>query len=726
MDLFSRIGFPEEIQSDLGTSFVSELTVQFLEDLGIKIIHSSPYHPQSNSVERWHRTMKRLLNGMCLEQKGDWDKYIPSVLFALRTTVHETTGFTPAELVYGRNLRTPLTILKDRWEGTEKENEETVIGYVFKIINTLRKYQEIAKQNEEQKKIKNKTYYDRKSKERKYEVGDRVLIMNPSEGKFSIKWKGPGEVIKQISDTNYLVRCFKNNNFEDKVYHHNMIKPYFQREKTVNEILVVQNVINETKPIETVDEILKASQLDSILSQSQIKEIQAVVLQFREIFNKKPGKTNLVLHDIELTKEEPIFCKPYRFSPRQKEILRKEINQMLEDHIIEEGTSDYLSPMILVEVEGKDPRPCVDYRKLNNITKTKFYPIPNIEERIERVAQAKYITILDLAKGYWQIEMTPRASRYATFVTPFGIYRPLRMAFGLRNAPFDFCSLMAKIFKDIPFACHYLDDIAVISNTWEEHVNQITMVLQIIKDTGLTVKPSKCKFAQEKVQYLGHMVGQGELSPLEAKIKAILDFPQPQSKTEIRRLIGMISYYRKYLPNISETLMPLTSLTKGKERKGKIIWNENCENAFNEIKKMLTTKPVLKAPNFDKPFILLTDASNYGIGVILCQEDEKGEEHPIVYLSRQLNKSEQNFAVIERECLAIYWGISKLKYYLDGMIPFKIVTDHNPLVYLRNKMCINSRITRWILSIQSYDFEVIHRKGKKHTNVDFLSRALPE
>ncbi|GFV83536.1 retrovirus-related Pol polyprotein from transposon 17.6 [Trichonephila clavipes] len=261
---------------------------------------------------------------------------------------------------------------------------------------------------------------------------------------------------------------------------------------------------------------------------------------------------------------------------------------MLKLGIIEVGESDYMSPMILVEVAGKEPRPCIDYRKLNGIIRTEYFPLPNIEERVEKVSVAKFITVFDLSKGYWQIPLSKTAQRYAAFCTSFGTYRPLRMSFGLKNAPYFFSKLMAELLNGLEdFVVPYLNDIAIFSDTWESHIKHMETVLQRIKRAKLTIKPSKC----------------------------------------------IAGYYQKYINLFSVIAAPLTDALKGRAKKGEIKWTTECENAFRELKGKLIDKPVLYAPNFEREFIVQTDASNAGMGAVLTQLTEQGEEHPILYLS---------------------------------------------------------------------------------------------
>ncbi|GBM76854.1 Retrovirus-related Pol polyprotein from transposon 297 [Araneus ventricosus] len=223
--------------------------------------------------------------------------------------------------------------------------------------------------------------------------------------------------------------------------------------------------------------------------------------------------------------------------------------------------------MILVEVAGRDSRPCIDYRKLNKLTETQFFPLPNIEQRVETVAAAKYISLLDLTKGYWQIPLTPNAQRLSIFVTSFETFGPLRMLFGLKNGPFTFSKMMAEILHGCEhFAVPYLDDVAIYSNSWEEHLNHLNGILTKIKNAGLTIKPIKCKFAQDRVKYLGHIVGHDIRTLNEVKVKAVLEFPVPTTKSQVRAFLGLEGYYNHYIPIFLSVVAPLTETLKGKGR----------------------------------------------------------------------------------------------------------------------------------------------------------------
>ncbi|GBN31626.1 Retrovirus-related Pol polyprotein from transposon 297 [Araneus ventricosus] len=260
--------------------------------------------------------------------------------------------------------------------------------------------------------------------------------------------------------------------------------------------------------------------------------------------------------------------------------------------------------------------------------KTQYFPLLNIEERVERVAAANYISVLDLTKGYWQLPLTKRAQRYAGFATNFGCYIPKTLPFGLVSAPFTFSKFMAELLKGCEdFCVLYLDDIAIFSSSLDEkvkkmYVKHLDAILGKIGNAKLKIKPSKCSLGRKTVKYLGHVVGNGIRNPVEAKIQAIVNFSAPINKTEIRRLIGIIGYYSRYIKDYAKIVEPLTNALKEKNKREQITWTPECQKAFDTIKGKLVERPVLHAPDYSKPFIIQVDSSNTGTGVVLCQREK--------------------------------------------------------------------------------------------------------
>ncbi|XP_064465312.1 uncharacterized protein LOC135376767 [Ornithodoros turicata] len=580
----------------------------------------------SNSVEKWHSVLKRVLRALCFEHKMEWDLCLPAALFALRTAPHEATGFAPAELVYGRNLRSPLRMVRELWE--DQGVYKTVVEYVLNLLNRMGATQDIVEHQLREAQTRAKKYYDRNARLRRFRVGDRVMILRPCrQNRLQVQREGPVEVVTVLSDTNYAVRM-NGRRKELRVYHCNLMKPYRERQAIVSMALGSSDEICAEMPLSigeisstTVDRVVNVAVDSSQVNEKQLNELRDLLGRFQDVFSDKPGRTSLVSHDIEVESQDAVKCKPYRLSMNEKDILKKEIDKMIELGVIEEGTSDYTSPIILVRAPGKDPRPCVDYRKLNAVTKDLIYPIPNIEERIETVSRAKYISAFHLIRGYWQVPLTETASRYAAFVTPFGTYLPKVMSFGLKNAPFCFSRLMDHVLQGLDtFALPYLDDVAVFSNTWEDHLEHLKTVLQRFRDAGLTVKAEKCQLARGSISYLGHVVGQGARRPADAKIAAVRDFPQPPTKKDIRSFLGLTGYYQRYINRYSEIAAPLTDALR-KRAPERVEWDKAREDSFRCLKNALTTEPVLRAPDYHREFLIQCDAtaSNRGLGVVLSQ-----------------------------------------------------------------------------------------------------------
>ncbi|GFU58211.1 retrovirus-related Pol polyprotein from transposon 297 [Trichonephila clavipes] len=327
----------------------------------------------------------------------------------------------------------------------EGNTSQSVVEYILQLNNRLKRCQDIAITRMKECQLKRKTWYDRDVVERKFVEGDLVMVLVTSkQNKLEVNWIGPGKVLSRISDTNYVIDL-PGRRDRSTIYHVNLLKPYHRRPELVS--LVVEEVSDDIEGDAEIPypdkqcmkfdyhEILRESQLQLKLSPSQIDELKQVITKNKDVFSPDPGTTHLMRMDIELISDKPIKTKPYRMSPRQINILREEIKRLLELGVIEIGQSDYTSPLILVESPNKDPRPCVDYRRLNEITRAEFFPLPNMEEIVEKVSAAPYVTVMDLSKGYFQIPLTPRAQRYAAFVTPFGTYIPKKMMFGTIASP---------------------------------------------------------------------------------------------------------------------------------------------------------------------------------------------------------------------------------------------------------------------------------------------------
>ena len=326
---------------------------------------------------------------------------------------------------------------------------------------------------------------------------------------------------------------------------------------------------------------------------------------------------------------------------------------------------------------------------------------------------------MDLSKGYWQIPLSEEAKAKTAFQSPNGLFHFCVMPFGLVNAPATFSRVMRSLLADMRHVTNYLDDILIHTSTWKEHLATLHELLRRLRAAGLTARPSKCQLGCEKVEFLGHIVQEGKIQPMLDKVEKIRDAKKPETKKQLRAFIGLASYYRRFIPNFASKASPLTDKTRNREP-NKLKWTDRDEEAFKTLKESLTQSPILCLPDVDRKFIVRTDASSTGVGAVLLQEHD-GEKQPIAYVSRKLLPREQAYSTIERECLALVWGIGKFQVYLEGT-DFVLETDHQPLLYLNRAKCINSRVMRWALSLQPFRFRIEAIRGSDNVGADFLSR----
>lgn len=472
-----------------------------------------------------------------------------------------------------------------------------------------------------------------------------------------------------------------------------------------------------------LSEIDVAAQFDlAQIDETQRERLLALIKTYRDVFswsNTDIGHCSAVKHRIPTGDGSPVYRRAYRIPYAKREEMERQVNELLENGIIEHSTSPWGAPALLVQKPDGSYRFVVDFRDLNKITRVDPYPLPNIQETLSQLGNAKYFTVVDMASGYWQIEMDEADKEKTAFNTPSGHYQWKRMPMGLvnsasvwqRTADVVLAGLLGK-------SCYvYLDDIIIYSDSFEGHLRDIEEIFNRLEAAGLKLKPSKCQFLKPEVKYLGHIVSAEGVRPDPAKVECVQNFPTPTDKTSVRQFLGLLTYYRRHIKNFAETARPLTQLTTKKP----FFWGEEAEEAFQCLKQKLIEAPVLKFPDFSKPFYLTTDASKYAIGAILSQVFD-GAEHPVAYASRQLNEAEQKYGATEQECLGVVWGVRHFRCYLYGR-HFTIITDCQPLKWLINARDPSSRLARWNLLLQEYDFEVVHKAGAKNKNADALSRA---
>ena len=383
------------------------------------------------------------------------------------------------------------------------------------------------------------------------------------------------------------------------------------------------------------------------------------------MFQSLPGETTVTEHRIVTGEARPVRLAPYRIPHALRQDVRRELEEMLDHGIIEHSSSDWASPLVIVRKKDASLRLCVDYRRLNSHTKADAYPMPRVDDLIDQVAGSPYITTLDLTKGYWQVPVAKEDCEKTAFTTPFGLYQFTRMPFGLQGAPATFQRMVDKLLNGLnEFASAYIDDVIVFSKTWNDHLQHLEAILGKLQEAGLTVKQKKCQLGMSECGYLGHVIGSGKVCPESAKIEAVRNFEQPTTKTRVRSFLGLTGYYRKFIPDYATVAAPLTDLTR-KTKPNQVEWTPECAAAFDQLKDSLCLSPVLKSPDWDKLFILQTDASDRGIGAVLSQPDADGGDRPVAYFSQKLLPREERYSTI-KECLAIKLGVQAFHVYLSG------------------------------------------------------------
>jgi len=400
--------------------------------------------------------------------------------------------------------------------------------------------------------------------------------------------------------------------------------------------------------------------------------------------------------------------------------VKEEIATLKEQGIVEDAPSDttWAAPIVVVKKADGGWRLCTDFRKLNSVTEPDPFPLPRIDDLLDKVGKAKYLTKLDMAKGYHQVRCDDESVPMTGFVTPFGFFRWRYMPFGLRNAPATFSRLVCKLVCGCESFCLvYLDDVLIFSNSWSDHMKHLRIIFERVRNAGLTLKRSKCEFAAAELDYLGHHIGLGQVSPREQKVRALVDFPRPTNRKGVQRFLGLAGYFRRFIPHYSEATCPLTELLK---KNSKFVWSERCEQAFLDIKSRLASRPILRPPNYDLPFVMAVDASDVAVGACLFQVVDD-LEHPICYLSRKLNKHQRNYSTVEKEAFGLLFATRALSVYF-GSSPVTVYTDHSPLQFLQRMSNYNQKLLRWNLELQEYNLTIKHRSGRDNILPDLLSR----
>jgi len=671
----------------------------------------------------------------------DWDEALSYLLFAYREVPVADYGYSPYELLFGRHMKGPLGVVYDSWWEKGKVSKH-VVAHMIQLRERIEFSLKIVHENQAARQEKNKLLYDQKAREVTFKPGDLVLALQPLAGKpLTVKYIGPFKIIRQTSPVDYLV-FFEGYRKKERNLHVNMLRAYVTRTEFINYIScpVLENV-------DSVDRGESASSIDSDddpsleclssrpavptnfaslladkvshLSSTQREQVRQLILKYQTVISDTPGCTDVLEHVIRLKPDaKVVHLRPYRMSPQMQDKLKVEIDSLLADGLIVKSESEWSSPAIVVAKPDGGIRCVVDFRAANNQFVGDSFPLPLIDDLIDRIGQAQFLSKFDLSKGFYQLKLSVESRKYSAFCTPFGLFEFQRLPFGLKTSPAQFQYLIQKVLEGMSDFCGaFIDDIVVFSNSWTEHLQHVQMVLERLLNAKLTVKLSKCSLACHEIEYLGHKVGGGKMSPREVKVKALLDMPRPVNRKQVQSFLGSTGYYQRYVPRYAELVSPLTSLLK----KNQIFsWSNEAELSYIKLKEYLSNAPVLVIADFRKPFFLFIDASNVAVSAILMQVGDDGLYHPVSYYSHKLNAAQKNYSTVERESLALILAARSFRIYLSGHVI--VYSDHEPLSFIGKMATKNSRLLRWSLELAAYDITVCHIKGRANFFADFLSR----
>lgn len=471
------------------------------------------------------------------------------------------------------------------------------------------------------------------------------------------------------------------------------------------------------------------------LSVNERKSLEVVLDAHKDVFHQPNTKLTCgttVECSINTTDDIPVHQKVYPYPAAYAEEVRKQVDKLLADGIIRPSRSAWTSPVWIVPKKAdasgeKKFRMVIDYRKLNEKTISDRYPMPEIGYVIDQLKGQKYFSTLDLASGFHQIKMKASDIEKTAFSINNGKYEFTRMPFGLKNAPATFQRALDDVLRNyIGKICYvYIDDVIVFGKDLNEHLKNLNIICKTLKDAGLKIQLDKSEFLHQEVEFLGYVINSEGIKPNAKKIEAINLYPVPKTLRDLRGFLGMMGYYRRFVKDFAKIAKPLTNLLRGEKNPSsnrKISFNDKEKQCFQKMKSLLSSSDILIYPDFNQPFILTTDASDFAIGAVLSQ-GELGKDKPIHFASRTLSKAEEGFSVPEKEMLAIFWALQTFRNYLYGA-KLKILTDHQPLTFALSHKNTNAKLKRWKAYLEEHDHEIIYKPGKTNVVADALSRIV--
>ena len=700
LEVFQFTGIPAQMSSDNGSNFTAQLTQQFMAKLGCSPTFSLPFHPRAVGLsERAVGTLKSIIGKLAAQHPRSWHEQIKFALWAMRESVNATVGLSPWMLCFGRQMRGPCAILAETWTGTQPlpvNMGKSTVEYLLDLKSELEKGLEFAAEHSREAQEAYAELYNRKTRDKTFEIGDHVLILSPDSTKtktFS-RWQGPGKIIEVLSPHGYLVEV---DNVRQKVHADRLRRYYHEVDKLtasdvslgdelhVDTCAVIYERDEDFGDVQVLDPIPDGQCSDlpsqlipddelSHLSSQQRKELLRLLEQYAGCFSNIPGYTDKAVHYINVTADfKPKRLAQYRVPEKLKPEVDRQIKEMLALGIIQPSRSPMANPLVCVlkGPEGRDGvRLAIDYRYLNKYTIPDEFPVPDISSLLQEVRQAKFITTVDAKSGYWQTAVNPDDIWLTAFMCEGGLYEFTRTLFGARNAGSTFCRAIKEVLEPVKHHTKsYVDDMVTFSMQWDQHLQDLEAFLKVIKGNGIILSLKKCHFAKPSTKVCGQIVGSGQRRTDPDKVLAVLQLVSPRTKTELRSLLGAFNYFREYLPNFATRALPLTQLT-GKDVPTKIPWGPREQSALEDLKRALAdaAQQSLSIINWSQPFTIHCDASEHTVAGVLSQPDEEGKENPIAFYSIKLNKQQRNWSVVEKEAYAALLALKKFRGWVWGAI----------------------------------------------------------
>ena len=474
-----------------------------------------------------------------------------------------------------------------------------------------------------------------------------------------------------------------------------------------------------------INEIYNEKLVDNLMNgvdipHPEMMELRSLLTEYNELFTKRIGSCNILEHTIDTGDSKPISCHPRPMTPEKRRILNDLLDEFIDNDIVEPSNSPWASHTILTPKKGGGHRLVVDYRAINAVTTGDSYPMQRIDDLFCYLSNAQVMSKFDLSHGFYQLPVALKDREKTAFITPRGLYQFKRAPQGMKGSPASFQRAVDLVTSKLRFKCllGYFDDLMIFSNSLEEHLRDLKLFLELMREAGFTINPNKVELCKSKMGFLGFIVEGGKVYPDPDKVSALDNYTTPKNVKDIQRFLGFAGYYRQFLENFSIIARPLTQLLR---KDVKFNWTSECQLAFEKLKNGLKASVELSLPDLNLPFTIQCDASDQGIGAVLLQVKD-GVRTPVWFISRQLTPAESKYSISEKECLAIIFAVKKFKPYIE-FSHFTVETDHQALCWLQRIKEPVGRLARWSLELQGYNYTVAYRSGVRNRTADALSRA---